>query len=976
MSGAGSSGFDNGTAPPANTANIHALSEADLALFAQLGIPLDNTSNDDVFGFGELGADGEEDRLGNWNPDDLNYYYNHNAASLGDYGGASTLQSTEDLLAALNSSQLLSANGNAVTNGVAAALGGVEDSDAKIAGHGPQQLLQFGKTANGGGPSNLSNNPPRFFPLPPSVAAMAAGASPLLLRSSLASKPPVLRKACNFCTRRRRRCDGLMPTCGACAGRGLVCVYEANKKMLQRTPYPENSLSSATPSGGRRRGDSQSYSSLHPPGATLVQPTFSNPPLVGGPGAAGAVRHASNLPIIPPMSFASAPIASSLQTAQTALDSYFVPFSSTSAVVQPTAQLFADSDIARTRNNSTFTSGPMPNFFPPQQPQLADPDNITDVTSVDPLFEVLAQSQEAMLAVRRVAREFSRQSLITEVTTEEGLRQAFIIHVVPRMPAYLRTWFFTGVTRDSEFGEYLMDPSTPSLSFAEPSIYLPLVAGCKKLLLKHITLPSFLPSLVHIILYATILCNMAVDPNGELGLGDVDCGPAPEWSPLANSKTAKEVDSLLRICIGLSLRMGINKEPTTRLTTGEQPKVGNNKEGGSLRSEVELLDGILLMDGAGASMNTDRQDMIRKIWWLQYMTDRMTSFLMFRKPSIDDAECNIFPPSLAAEMAGNGITSPQSDGSLDVDDLEAKVSDLHLHTLSLLGRAVQYRIACVAFKADPLAVDDPQRQSLETDLLIFRGNLPSLIRTFDLTNIPAREAASISTVSHELLQHLVFDALTLNSATILLNSPSQLADPHSVATWVDSPAAISMGEAGMSTARLIVNAIWAPSFTRGQKSTPITGLAQADVFVACMALAMLVRRLQVGIVPFYSFQLRFSSLCPFLPSIPSLQQDKYQGSTKDFEVVFAPIGTLGRRYELDSLPGDKRAPVDDMNPRVRARKYLDGIQLLLDALEWFKMGPGGWLSERATGLLEDVIEGIKEPCPIELAGKAWSSGEW
>lgn len=855
MSGQGSgscfssvgSGAGSGSGSPSSSRPL--LSEADLALFAQLGIPI--ASNDDLYCLtSELGDAGLDGGFGNWNPDLLN-----NAAGLGD--AQNSLQTTEDLLAALDFSQSLLANQNVGTNELVAGLGAVGNSDGLLPAGGPltlaaallnaQQQRQFAQP-NNGGPSNLSNQPPRFFPLPPSVAAMASGTSPLL-RSSLASKPPVLRKACNFCTRRRRRCDGLMPACRPCSSRGLDCVYEANKKMLPRTPYGNSSPTLSTPTGGHSQ--SQSVSTLYRSGAVASQPKLPNLAFLGGPGAAGAVGLPTTNSQQPTPPVASTPITSSVQTAQAAINSYFVApgASAASTSVQPIAQLLANSVVANAvpNHSSNYTSPP---------PLTAGSSWTTQVDHeylptqpIDPLLEVLTQSQETMSAVRQVARELSHQRLITEVTTEEGLKQAFITHVVPRMPAYLRAWFFTGVTRDSEFGEYLMDPSDIGLSFAEPSIYLPLIAGCKKLLLKHVSLPAFLPSLTHLVLFATVLCNMAVDPNGELGLPDVDSGQAPEWSPLANPKSAREVDSLLRICIEISLRMGINKEPTTRLTVGEQPKTGNNKEGGSLRSEVELLDGILLMDGAGASMNTDRQDMIRKIWWLQYMTDRMASFLTFRKPSIDDAECNIFPPSHVADLAGAagaGIASPKSDISVDIDELEAKVSDLHLHTLSLLGRVVQYRVACAAFKADPLVVDDPQRQSLEADLGIFRRNLPSLIRAFDSVVIPAKEAASISNISHELLQHLVFDALTLNSADLLLVSPSQHASPQALADWVDSAEAVSMCETGISTAQLVCNAIWAPAFTRGHRGTPITGLAQADVFTACMALVTLVRRLEVG----------------------------------------------------------------------------------------------------------------------------------
>lgn len=227
----------------------------------------------------------------------------------------------------------------------------------------------------------------------------------------------------------------------------------------------------------------------------------------------------------------------------------------------------------------------------------------------DSLLETLNRAEDAIATVRRKARYFSYAQLVSEVTTEEGLRRAFITHIVPRMPAYLREWFFNGLADDSEFAMYLPDPSFPAKAFAEPELYLPLVSGCKKLLLKHISLSTFLPSLVHLIFYATVLCQMAVDPNGELGLGDVDCGDAPEWTPFADARIAKEVDALLRICIGISLRMGINKEPSTRST------VEGSGRKGALSSEVELIDGLLLMDGAGTSLSQDRQEMVRKIWW-------------------------------------------------------------------------------------------------------------------------------------------------------------------------------------------------------------------------------------------------------------------------------------------------------------------------------------------------------------------------
>lgn len=92
-----------------------------------------------------------------------------------------------------------------------------------------------------------------------------------------------------------------------------------------------------------------------------------------------------------------------------------------------------------------------------------------------------------------------------------------------------------------------------------------------------------------------------------------------------------------------------------------------------------------------------------------------------------------------------------------------------------------------------------------------------------------------------------------------------------------------------------------------------------------------------------------------------------------------PVQTGTNRYGFESpeheLPLGSTSAAE-MAARARAEEYLAAMQILFDALELFKIGPGGFLAERVSGLLEDVIEGVKPPCPAELTGKVWLAGEW
>lgn len=225
------------------------------------------------------------------------------------------------------------------------------------------------------------------------------------------------------------------------------------------------------------------------------------------------------------------------------------------------------------------------------------------------------------------------------------------------------------------------------------------------------------------------------------------------------------------------------------------------------------------------------------------MTDRQACLLTLRQPAINDAECNMVPPNVADI---GDVATPKSDTSSDVGEIEAKMSDMHLRVLSILGRVVHHRITCLRFNIDPLVPNDPQREILEGDLQNFRHNLPQLARAFDAAKISPRDDATISNMSLGLLQNLVFNLLVYNASSMLLDSPAMNSEPEALAYWVDSPAGISSGRVAMSTATLVGNAMWAPPFSRRSKATPVTGLAQVVVFMAGMTLATLLRILSVS----------------------------------------------------------------------------------------------------------------------------------
>lgn len=612
------------------------------------------------------------------------------------------------------------------------------------------------------------------------------------------------------------------------------------------------------------------------------------------------------------------------------------------------------------------------------------------VANVDALLEYV---QKVLQVQQQHQQELMFQQLQQEVTTEEGLKRAFIRDIVPCIPRALRAWIFDRMGMDSEFSDYCEDMTTPARRFPGPHILLPLLTACKRLIVRHVTLPMFLPSLVHIILFSSVLCTMAVDPNsedGQLENAGNEANTGSDWIPLAWPHTAKEVDSLLRICVGMSRRMGMNKEPIGRANVDEQAVEKDIRESKIIGAEVDLGNaGLLFMDGAGASVSADREAVTRRLWWLQYMTDRMMSFLVFRKPVIDDKDCYIYPPHLAKDSSeNNGSHSPHSQagslsgssshdlGALEINEFDSISSDSLLRAFSLLGRAVNYRVTCQAYHINPFSATDPLRVALLSDLDLFRRALPKVAGAFDK---PHRKQSSIDdyrnfieSLPRHAVRQLGVAMLIHDAAWILLSSPPSGNEGGSHLDWADGPAVDMFAEAAFRVVNIVTNVLYSDIFGADGDPGGLIGFAQVVAFQAAMALATLLINLQVR----FCFAAWAPPECSYFVYSTCLQQ-KARGTPNAFRLE-ASINTPVRTINIFvATPSDPRAVLNFSNDLdFRMRSYVKGIEGLLTAFEIFKHGSAGWLAERASALIVDVVEGHKQPCPMVAIGKGWLSGSW
>lgn len=451
----------------------------------------------------------------------------------------------------------------------------------------------------------------------------------------------------------------------------------------------------------------------------------------------------------------------------------------------------------------------------------------------------------------------------TDFSTEEGLKRAFIRDIVPAIPKHIRYWLFDKVQEGTEFAIYCPDKESPAAPLPGPDSILPLLTACKKLIVRHVTLPMFLPSLFHIILFSTVLCVMAVDPDSELGNSFDDVRPTgPPWTPLGWPNTAKEVYALLRICIGMSKRMGMNKEPIGRQNADPALVQQEIRESKIITSEVDLGDQgpVLLNDGAGASMDPERENMTRRLWWLQYIADRELAYLTFRQPIIDDKDCYIYPPHMAEDATDQSAHSPRSGtGSAmsliqlsipEAAEFETLVSDALFRSFSILGRSVNYRYACQIHRLDPTAEGDPNRRDLFGDAQVFRAALPKIADAYDKRNtkpgIVNEYKRVISHLPRMWVQQLASGLLVHNAAVMILASPPVGNDSGSYGAWENSSGAPAFATAAFRVVNILNNMIWNEMFGSHGGSQAIVGFNQVIVFQAAMALATLVIALQVG----------------------------------------------------------------------------------------------------------------------------------
>ncbi|KAI9008553.1 hypothetical protein DFJ74DRAFT_772963 [Hyaloraphidium curvatum] len=899
-------------------------------------------------------------------------------------------------------------------------------------------------------------------------APQAAKAAELVARG----EGPPLRRACNFCTKRRRKCDGQTPVCGTCRARNGECIYDVNRKKLVRDspwhelvkdgtatavrqalasdgvpfappqrspddPQPPKKKKQAAakpakqarqqsppqepprrPSPPQQAGRQQSPSMQAPwlgpplppsqpgsfpfPGFDLADRSFSTNSSASYEGrkqpamtpaialqrlGAFFPNHPSNAATatFPPSLSSSTASASS---ASSAYGRERAPFAA--ALASATAPLIVSPTIEA---SSRLPDPLMAN--PPSRPRTdaarlsVVPDGasygVVGNMAADPRLQAPRASQRQLLQpapeavpdvdslldyVQKVLQlqqqqqqEAIFQQLQQEAMTEEGLKRAFIRDIVPCIPRHLRAWIFGRLQADSEFSEYFVDLSVPARRFPGPHVLVPLLSACKRLIVRHVTLPAFLPSLVHVILFSTVLCMMAADPNGEQEpLGADEGGDRSNWTPLSFPLAAKEVHALLRVCVGMSKRMGMNKEPVGRANVADEVVEKTIKESRIITSEVDIGAGILFMDGAGASVSADRMNLTRRLWWTQYMTDRVLAFLEFRRTFIDDADCSIYPPHLAKDAVDaasprspnsqNGSSSSHDLGSLDTSDFESIAPDFYLRGFSLLGRVINYRVSCRMYRIDPLSDDDPGRRALADDLDLFRRALPGISRAFERPHSKPSTVeyyrSVVTSLPRSALEIFANALLLHNAATVLLAAPASDATPEALARWSGTAHADKMAEAAGRSANITTNMLWSDVFVADGHSLPVVGFGQVAAFQAAMALVTLLVAKQTKA---RGTPNAFAAESGFRPPLRTLAL-----------YLLAPNGQSSPRFDADL----------DAAVRVHAR----GLEGLMNAFELFRLGSAGWMAERAAAVAAEVAEGRRLPCPIEEIGKGWLKGSW
>ena len=699
---------------------------------------------------------------------------------------------------------------------------------------------------------------------------------------------PPLRRACNFCTRRRRKCDGVQPVCGTCTNRKGDCIYDVNRKKLVRDSPWHTMIRDGTALTARKvleeaknHGDEVDIVELASTLATdAVAPAPSSNSRRRAPRKQPPAQ--SPVPKMVPEPSDPAPVdfggfnlpttTSSFGLNSRSEDELRIPRVVSGPLFPPLLPPFAS--VPSIVSSSTHSQSSSNNFLGTSQsfgrmsaasPGGADSANVPPTTQpesaaqqVTPNVNALLEYVQQVLQVQQQQRqEVAFQELQREVSTEEGLKQAFIRDVVPSMPRYIKHLLFADLPAHSEFADYCPDISGPPGPYPGPHTLLPLLTACKRLIIRHITLPMFLPSLVHIILFSTVLCAMAVDPNGDQGPVDASGDPGgSDWTPLAWPHTAKEVDAVLRICVGMSKRMGMNKEPIGRANVDEQTVGKNARESKIIESEVVLEDGVLFMDGAGASVDPGRQDMTRRLWWLQYVTDRELCCLVFRRPVIDDKDCFIHPAHLAKELIdvhnslrGGSESSMHELGSLEANEFQDIASDSMLRSFSLLGRVVNYRISCHAFRLDPNSQDDPLRQELLWDLDHFRKAVPKIAGAYD-KNHSTRDTTEyrelIGSLDRIAVRKFAIALMAHRGCGLLLNAPPDSSEAGSEEAWSTSPAHGLYADAAFGVVNIITNMLWTDIFGFERNSPSFVGFKQVIAFQAAMTLAGLLQGLQVS----------------------------------------------------------------------------------------------------------------------------------